>query len=72
MTEEEERSEFYNEKLKPYEKDEDFILRIEAKRKLILPYAPTSNLVYIFVPRLSIAFRMRLETARTGKVLSAQ
>ncbi len=69
LTEEEERSEFYSLMPGQWEKDEDFVLKVEARRKLVVPGDPTSNLVYIFAPRLSIAFRMRLEQARSGKAL---
>jgi hypothetical protein len=35
----------------------------------VVPQDPASNLVYIFAPRLSIPFRMRLEQARAGKAV---
>ncbi len=69
LTEEEERCEFYSLTLGPWERDEDFILRVEARRKLVVPYDPTSNLVYIFAPRLTVPFRLRLEHARSAKAL---
>ena len=69
--EDEERCEFYSLSRSPFESDEDFLLRVEARRKLVVPADPTANLVYVFAPRLTLSFRMRLEQARSNKVLQA-
>ncbi len=65
MTEEEERAEFYGLMPGEWERDEDFVLRVEARRKLVVPYDQTSNMVYIFAPRFTVPFRYRLEQLRS-------
>ncbi len=50
--------------------DADFVLAVEAQRKLVVPQEPANNLPYIFVPRLLHAFKRKLEAARASKVLS--
>jgi ABC-type enterobactin transport system permease subunit len=37
----------------------------------VVPYDPQDNLTYIFVHKLSLPFRQKLETARAAKVLNA-
>lgn len=71
MTEEEERAQFYSMRLGSFEKDQDFVLRVEAQRKLVVPHDSTTQMVLIFAPRMTIQFRMRLEQARSIKALAA-
>jgi hypothetical protein len=37
--------------------DEDFVLKVEAQRKLVVPNDPEDNLTYIFLHKLSLPFR---------------
>ncbi len=70
LSREEERSALLTMQPTAGQTDADFVLAVEAQRKLVVPHEPADNLPYIFVPRLSRAFKRKLEAARASKVLS--
>jgi hypothetical protein len=50
--------------------DADFLLEVEAQRKMVIPHEPSNNLPFIFVPKLSREYVDKLQYARASKVLS--
>ena len=53
LSEAQEKATFYSTMKSAGQGDAEFILAVEAQRKLVAASDPTDNLPYIFVPRLS-------------------
>ena len=50
--------------------DAEFLLYVEAQRRVVLPHEPKTSLPYIFVPRVSDTYFYKLEAARASKVIN--
>jgi hypothetical protein len=50
--------------------DADFLIAVEAERRVIMPNEPTSNLPFIFIPKLTQAYVDKLQFARASKILN--
>jgi hypothetical protein len=50
--------------------DAEFLLFVEAQRRVVLPQEPKTSLPYIFVPHVSDAYFYKLEAARANKIIN--